>query len=73
MASTKLAVRSAGIRPTQATTHPAAVGGHGMPSHSGQCWLHKALIFVPVVVSLVVPLVVLVAAGARSEADGIQA
>jgi len=44
-----------------------------MPSHSGQCWLHKALIFVPVVVSLVVPLVVLVAAGARSEADGIQA
>jgi hypothetical protein len=32
-----------------------------MPSHSGQCWLHKALIFVPVVVSL------------AAEAAGIQA
>ena len=45
----------------QAMTQPAAVGGHGMPSHSGQCWLHKALTFVPAVVSL--------AAGT----DGIQA
>ena len=50
----------------QATTQPAAVGGHGMPSHSGQCWLHKALTFV-------VPVVAPVAAGARSEVDGIQA
>jgi hypothetical protein len=32
----------AGATPTQATTQPAAVGGHGMPSHDGQCCEHKA-------------------------------
>lgn len=30
-----------GIMPTQATTQPAALGGHGMPWHSGQCWVQS--------------------------------
>lgn len=37
------AVISDGITPMQAITQPAAVAGHGMPWHSGQCWAQGAL------------------------------
>jgi hypothetical protein len=40
--SVKAATPSAGAMPTQATTQPAAVGGHGMPSQDGQCCVQSA-------------------------------
>src|SRR5205807_1221778 len=38
----KAATPSAGAKPTHATTQPAAVGGHGVPSQEGQCWVQSA-------------------------------